>query len=96
MRTWWPKATAGQLQHLLGLTCDRPWAEYAACREVDSGLFFPDKGDSNRAAKAICARCSVCDQCLETALANREDFGVFGGLSPRERMKLRSDGGVAA
>jgi WhiB family redox-sensing transcriptional regulator len=95
VRTWWPEATAGQLQRLLGIPSDRPWMEYAACREVPADLFFPEKGESNRPAKAICARCPVRGECLEAALDRGENFGVFGGLSPRERMALRSEGMAA-
>lgn len=95
VRTWWPEATPGQLQRLLGLDCDRPWVEYAACREVDPEIFYPNKGDSNRPAKTICSQCSVRDECLSTALEAGETFGIFGGTSPRERMKLLSDGRAA-
>lgn len=61
------------------------WEERALCAQVDGELFFPDKGESNRPAKRICARCEVRTQCLEYALENDERFGVWGGLSEKER-----------
>jgi WhiB family redox-sensing transcriptional regulator len=65
------------------------WRDRAACRDADVELFFPDKGGSTRAAKAICAGCPVTDECLAWALANQERWGVYGGKSERERRRLR-------
>ncbi|BDZ51496.1 hypothetical protein GCM10025867_37370 [Frondihabitans sucicola] len=50
---------------------------------------LPRKGGSTRDAKKICASCDVRAQCLEYALQNDERFGIWGGLSERERRKLR-------
>ena len=47
------------------------------------------QGGSTRDAKKICAGCDVKAQCLEYALANDERFGIWGGLSERERRKLK-------
>ena len=66
-----------------------PWAEEALCAYVDPDVFFPEKGGSSREAKRICAQCSVRDECLEYALANDERFGIWGGLSERERRRLK-------
>ncbi len=66
---------------------------------VDPDLFFPAQGESLAQAKAICAGCPVRQPCLEFALEQREVFGVWGGLSERERRTLRRDrqaGKVAA
>src|SRR3954452_16998951 len=65
------------------------WREWALCAEVDPDAFFPEKGESTRAAKNICRRCLVKVECLSSALANDERFGVWGGLSDRERRRLR-------
>ena len=68
------------------------WMADAACRGSDSELFFPTRGDSARelaAARAVCAGCVVADDCLEYALVNRELYGVWGGLSERERRRIR-------
>jgi WhiB family redox-sensing transcriptional regulator len=63
----------------------------AACRRpgVDPDAFYPDKGGSTRAAKAVCAGCPVTADCLEYALTAGERWGVWGGLSERERRRLR-------
>jgi WhiB family redox-sensing transcriptional regulator len=65
------------------------WQSDALCAQTDPEAFFPEKGGSTRDAKKICASCEVRAQCLEYALANDERFGIWGGLSERERRKLR-------
>ena len=65
------------------------WQEQALCAETDPEAFFPEKGGSTREAKKICTGCEVKAQCLEYALANDERFGIWGGLSERERRRLR-------
>ena len=65
------------------------WQERALCAQTDPEAFFPEKGGSTRDAKRICAGCDVKQQCLEYALANDERFGIWGGLSERERRKLK-------
>ncbi|HET9518524.1 MAG TPA: WhiB family transcriptional regulator, partial [Actinoplanes sp.] len=50
---------------------------------------FPEKGGSTREAKRICGRCEVKVECLEYALGHDERFGIWGGLSERERRKLK-------
>ena len=51
--------------------------------------FFPEKGGSTREAKRVCLSCDVRGECLEYALANDERFGIWGGLSERERRRLK-------
>lgn len=65
------------------------WQQQALCAQTDPEAFFPEKGGSTREAKFICASCEVRAECLEYALANDERFGIWGGLSERERRKLR-------
>jgi WhiB family redox-sensing transcriptional regulator len=65
------------------------WMDSGLCAEVDPEIFFPEKGGSSRDAKQVCRGCEVRAECLEYALANDERFGVFGGLSERERRKLK-------
>lgn len=55
------------------------------CAQVDSELFFPDKGGATSEAKSICRQCPLQDPCLEYALERGERFGVWGGASERER-----------
>jgi WhiB family redox-sensing transcriptional regulator len=64
------------------------WQEEALCREVDGDMFFPLKGGSTRAAKAVCRRCPVTLSCLEWALDTNERHGIYGGYSERERRTL--------
>jgi hypothetical protein len=68
------------------------WQERALCAETDPEAFFPEKGGSIREAKRICMGCGVRAECLEYALANDERFGVWGGLSERERRRVRRRG----
>jgi WhiB family redox-sensing transcriptional regulator len=65
------------------------WQADALCAQTDPEIFFPEKGGSTREAKKICEHCPVRDQCLEYALQNDERFGIWGGLSERERRRLR-------
>ena len=65
------------------------WQSDSLCAQTDPEAFFPEKGGSTRDAKKICSSCEVRARCLEYALANDERFGIWGGLSERERRKLR-------
>lgn len=65
------------------------WQTDALCAQTDPEAFFPEKGGSTRDAKKVCGSCNVKAQCLEYALANDERFGIWGGLSERERRRLR-------
>ena len=68
---------------------DQAWRLEALCAETDPEAFFPEKGGSTREAKRVCVGCDVRAECLEFALANDERFGIWGGLSERERRRLR-------
>lgn len=65
------------------------WTDLANCLGVDPALFFPERGASTSEARAVCAGCVVRDECLEYALANSEKFGIWGGMSERERRRIR-------
>lgn len=98
--TYVPKPPArGTRQHGLRVVASPEWKSQAACKDEPKALFYgPDEGDeprsgpktqqSNLAAKKVCARCAVQDECLAFALANREMWGVFGGLTAKERGKM--------
>ena len=73
------EAAAGELE----------WQERALCAQTDPEAFFPEKGGSTREAKRVCMSCEVRVQCLDYALENDERFGIWGGLSERERRKLK-------
>ncbi len=68
---------------------DPEWQERALCAQTDPEAFFPEKGGSTREAKRICGGCDVRAECLDYALAHDERFGIWGGLSERERRRLR-------
>ncbi len=65
------------------------WQMFANCLGVDPDLFFPERGASTKEAKGVCQGCVVREDCLEYALANGEKFGIWGGLSERERRRIR-------
>ena len=69
------------------------WLDAGACRNEDPELFFPitSSGPSAgqiEAAKAVCQRCDVQDQCLHYALESHQNHGVWGGTSEEERRAL--------
>lgn len=65
------------------------WQDWGMCSQTSPDAFFPDKGQPTAAAKRVCATCPVQAECLEYALANNERYGVWGGLSERERHILK-------
>jgi WhiB family transcriptional regulator, redox-sensing transcriptional regulator len=70
------------------------WRSSAACTDEDPELFFPigttgPAVDQADAAKQVCARCDVREQCLEFALSTNQDAGVWGGLTEDERRTLK-------
>lgn len=65
------------------------WQLFANCLGVDPDLFFPERGASTKEAKSVCQGCVVREDCLEYALAHGEKFGIWGGLSERERRRIR-------
>jgi WhiB family redox-sensing transcriptional regulator len=74
---------------------DRRWQERANCLGVDPDLFFPERGASTKEAKGVCAGCEVRLECLEYALRHGEKFGIWGGMSERERRRLRRQRALA-
>lgn len=65
------------------------WRDDAACRDADPDIFYPETPDYQD-ARAICAQCPVRDRCLTDAMATERGtrYGMFGGLTPRERGSL--------
>lgn len=68
-----------------------PWWAEAACLGAGPRIFFPTRGAESKTAKAICRSCPVRAECLEDALKQGYKFGVWGGLSERERRRVRRD-----
>jgi WhiB family redox-sensing transcriptional regulator len=65
------------------------WQDQALCAQTDPEAFFPEKGGSTREAKRVCRSCEVRAECLEYALEHDERFGIWGGMSERERRRLK-------
>ena len=70
------------------------WRKNAYCKGKETEFFYPEIGTKGAAeqvknVKTFCALCSVSAECLQTAIANDEQFGIWGGLTPKERSKVR-------
>jgi WhiB family redox-sensing transcriptional regulator len=72
------------------------WQDRAACREYDNVLFFGEEGESElekqareARAKAVCQRCPVSEPCLEFAMDTNQKYGIWGGLTDKERASLK-------
>jgi len=72
------------------------WQDAAACREHSNILFFGEEGESElekqareARAKTVCARCPVSDPCLEFAMETNQKYGIWGGLTDKERASLK-------
>ncbi len=72
---------------------DLKFTDYAACAGEETRTFYPFKDEKLLmiAAKAICARCLVRDECLNFAIENEENYGIWGGLTPKERLNKKND-----
>ena len=65
------------------------WFDDAQCEGTDSTVFFNVNYKKEQQAKAICRLCDVIDKCLEFAIDTKQPFGVWGGMTPAERRRLR-------
>ena len=70
---------------------DVSWQHKALCAQTDPEAFFPEKGGSTRDAKRVCAKCEVREQCLKWAIDHDERFGIWGGMSERERRRYKRE-----
>jgi WhiB family redox-sensing transcriptional regulator len=66
------------------------WTAHAACKGSAAHLFFPGRGETHAPAKAVCRTCPVSDECLQYALDNSIKHGIWGGMSERERRRIRA------
>jgi WhiB family redox-sensing transcriptional regulator len=73
----------------LARTAVPEWQERGLCAQTDPDAFYPELGKPSAPAKRICRNCEVQQQCLEFALANNEEFGIWGGTTERERRALK-------
>lgn len=81
-------AGAKHIAAVLQLTGDLSWQDRALCLQVDPDQFFPEKGAPVPKVKQVCAACPVRPECLDYALGNGEQHGIWGGLSTGERVRL--------
>lgn len=88
---------AGRATVLVSVVALRGWRSEANCAGVDPDLFYPERGGSKalqarqiEQAKSVCQGCSVRMQCLVDALEGQEAFGIWGGLSERERREFQT------
>ncbi|MFI7448043.1 WhiB family transcriptional regulator [Nonomuraea sp. NPDC049714] len=78
---------AAMMTDLLDMATATAWMADGLCSQTDPEEFFPDTGESSDAAKQVCRDCPVRERCLEYALAEGIEFGVWGGLTASERAK---------
>lgn len=76
------------LEHLIDEDSATAWMARGACRAYPPNMFFPSDGVGVDRARKICATCPVSAPCLEYALDNHIDHGVWGGCSERERRRI--------
>lgn len=72
------------------------WQLNSSCRHVNADVFFHSEGERgssrrnrDRAAQAVCRDCPVLQECRKHALRVGEPYGVWGGLTERERERMR-------
>lgn len=79
---------------------ERPdWQKHAACAGMDVNIFFPKRGETEKAkqAKKICASCPVVDDCREYSIELAKEFdtvGIFGGLAAINRKHVMRERGM--
>lgn len=76
---------------LIAAASKEPWTADALCQETDPEIFFPIQGGNPIAAKLICRACRVRAECLEFAVRNNEGYGIWGGLTEKERRGLKHE-----
>ena len=67
------------------------WMDLGLCAEVGGDFHFPEKGGSVRAPKRVCRACDVRAECLAYALDTDQKFGIWGGMTERERRRLKHE-----
>lgn len=68
------------------------WRQLGSCTKTNPEIFFPEVGEKSAIAKSICQRtCTVLEECLKYALDKDEKFGIWGGMSTRERKRLKRE-----
>lgn len=65
-----------------------PWMDSALCAQVGGDDWFPEWGGSERDPKTVCATCPVREQCLNYAIQHHINYGIWGGVSERQRRRI--------
>lgn len=86
-----PRVTSMWVSIFDNLPPQPEWMDDALCAQADPDSFFPERGGSPRDAKKVCLSCPVIAECRAYALGRDERFGVWGGLSERERRRLKRE-----
>jgi WhiB family transcriptional regulator, redox-sensing transcriptional regulator len=73
---------------------DEKWRSRASCLDYPPAIFFPSDGVGVDRARRICNQCEVATPCLEFALENKIDHGVWGGTSERQRRRFHKTGSL--
>jgi WhiB family redox-sensing transcriptional regulator len=87
--------SSGQSSHFVVNDDDYSyWGTMAACRDSNPNVFFHDQTeiDLTETAKNICGSCAVRSQCLDYALANKIEEGIWGGYTEKERRRIKRKG----
>lgn len=88
---WEEPGRSPNLPNGLAITPPGKWVENAACNPASGDEFFPDEGSKSNYAKFVCnAVCPVRSECLDYALANNEQDGIWGGMTPSERKREKA------
>lgn len=74
---------------------DQDWRAFASCTDHDPDLFFSPGSLEHKIAKGICRKCPVRPECLAYAMDTPVDHGVWGGMTERERKRVRRRAGSA-
>ena len=67
---------------------DVAWRSNGACQGLDAEIFYPENEDHADFALSVCEQCAVRIACLDYALDTREQHGVWGGATARDRRKI--------
>ena len=84
-----PRSLIAILEGMEAMIAGTEWMDQGLCAQTDPEAFFPEQGGSTSEAKAVCRSCEVRAECLDYALENDEHYGIWGGLSERERRRIK-------
>lgn len=71
------------------------WVDEALCAQIGGDAWFPELGGASKPAQTVCGECPVRDECLNYAIRNNISDGIWGGLSPNARTRLRNKDNAA-